>query len=85
MGDEIRFVEPEGYRGSPGGLELRNIAMSKDGKHIAVANYLPHTLVLLSADDLHVEKIIEAKDAKGNTSRVSAVYRLRPATRSSLL
>lgn len=60
------------------GLNSRNIAMSKDGKHIAVANYLPHTLVLLSADDLHVEKIIEAKDAKGNTSRVSAVYQAPP-------
>ena len=30
------------------GLNTRNIAISRDGRHIAVANYLPHTLVMLS-------------------------------------
>ncbi len=60
------------------GINARNIAISRDGKHIAVANYLPHTLVLLSAEDLSVEKIFEVKDKKGNTSRVSAVYQARP-------
>ena len=60
------------------GLNARNIALSQDGKHVAVANYLPHTLVMLSAADLSVEKIIEAKDAKGTSSRVSAVYQAPP-------
>jgi len=61
-----------------GGINSRNIALSKDGRHIALANYLPHSLVILSAEDLSVEKIFVATDAKGNTSRVSAVYQARP-------
>ena len=60
------------------GINSRNIAISRDGKHIAVANYLPHSLVILSSDDLSVEKIFEAKDRKGQSSRVSAVYQARP-------
>ena len=60
------------------GINSRNIALSRDGKHIAVANYLPHSLVILSSDDLSVERIFEAKDRKGQSSRVSAVYQARP-------
>jgi cytochrome c553 len=60
------------------GINSRNIAISRDGRHIAVANYLPHTLVILSTGDLAVEKIFEAKDRKGNSSRVSAVYQAPP-------
>jgi dihydro-heme d1 dehydrogenase len=60
------------------GINSRNIAISRDGKHIAVANYLPHTLVILSADDLAVERIFDARDRKGNSSRVSAVYQAPP-------
>jgi mono/diheme cytochrome c family protein len=60
------------------GINSRNIALSKDGRHLAVANYLPHTLVILSTDDLSIERIFEAKDRKGNSSRVSAVYQARP-------
>jgi dihydro-heme d1 dehydrogenase len=60
------------------GINSRNIAISRDGRHLAVANYLPHTLVVLSTDDLSVEKIFEAKDRKGAPSRVSAVYQARP-------
>lgn len=60
------------------GINARNIALSKDGRHVAVANYLPHSLVILSSDDLSVERLIEAKDAKGKSSRVSAVYQARP-------
>jgi mono/diheme cytochrome c family protein/WD40 repeat protein len=56
------------------GINSRNIAISKDGKHLAVANYLPHTLVILSTKDLTVEKMFEVADLKGNSSRVSAVY-----------
>ncbi len=60
------------------GINSRNIAISEDGRHIAVANYLPHSLVLLSAEDLSVEKVIPAEDRWGNPSRVSAVYQARP-------
>ncbi len=60
------------------GINARNIAISKDGKHLAVANYLPHTLVILSTEDLSVERVFEAKDKKGLSSRVSAVYQARP-------
>jgi mono/diheme cytochrome c family protein/DNA-binding beta-propeller fold protein YncE len=56
------------------GINSRNIAISKDGKHLAVANYLPHTLVILDTNDLTDEKIFDVKDRKGNNSRVSAVY-----------
>jgi mono/diheme cytochrome c family protein/DNA-binding beta-propeller fold protein YncE len=56
------------------GLNTRNIAISKDGKHIAVANYLPHTLVMLSTEDLSIERIFDVNDRAGTTSRVSAVY-----------
>ena len=60
------------------GLNTRNIALSRDGRHVAVANYLPSTLVLLSADDLRVEKVLDVRDRKGNPSRVSAVYQAAP-------
>lgn len=57
-----------------GGINSRNVAISKDGKHIALANYLPHSLVMFSAEDLSVEKIFETKSKLGISSRVSAVY-----------
>ena len=60
------------------GVNARNIALSSDGKTIAVANYLPKSLVLLNADDLSLIRIYEAADAKGNASRVSAVYQAKP-------
>jgi len=60
------------------GVNSRNIALSRDGRHVAVANYLPHSLVILSSDDLSVEKIFEARDKRGHSSRVSAVYQARP-------
>lgn len=56
------------------GINSRNIALSRDGKHLAVANYLPHSLVILAADDLSVTKILDVADRKGTSSRVSAVY-----------
>ncbi|MCV2865814.1 nitrite reductase [Defluviimonas sp. WL0075] len=56
------------------GLNSRNIAMSHDGKWIAVANYLPMTLTILSTGDLSVAKVIEVTGRKGTPSRVSAVY-----------
>ncbi|MEQ1669834.1 MAG: cytochrome D1 domain-containing protein [Hyphomicrobium sp.] len=65
------------------GLNARNIAMSKDGKWLAVANYLPHTLTILATEDLSVARIFDVADSKGNTSRVSAVY--QAPTRNSFI
>ncbi len=60
------------------GINTRNIAVSADGRYVMVANYLPHTLVLLDAEDLKPIKRFEVKDASGNSSRVSAVYTAKP-------
>ncbi len=60
------------------GINTRNLAVSADGRYVMVANYLPHTLVLLSAEDLSVLKVIVVDDGHGNTSRVSAVYDAAP-------
>ena len=65
------------------GINTRNVAVSGDGKFVAVANYLPHTLVLLDAD-LKLLKVLDVKvlDTKGKetdqSSRVSAVYDAAP-------
>ncbi|THF57291.1 nitrite reductase [Pseudothauera rhizosphaerae] len=60
------------------GINTRNVAVSPDGKHVAVANYLPHTLVLLDGD-LNLLKSIAATDRDGvKSSRVSAVYEATP-------
>lgn len=53
------------------GINTRNAAVSSDGKYVMVANYLPHTLVVLDSD-LNLLKIIEAP------SRISAVYDAGP-------
>jgi len=65
------------------GLNSRNIAISKDGRWLAVANYLPHALTILSAEDLSVARIFDVADRKGTTSRVSAVY--QAPTRNSFV
>jgi DNA-binding beta-propeller fold protein YncE len=59
------------------GINTRNLAVSSDGKHVMVANYLPNTLVLLNADDLSLNKIIDVS-SQGQDSRVSAVYNAPP-------
>ncbi|MDP2795786.1 MAG: cytochrome D1 domain-containing protein [Sulfurisoma sp.] len=60
------------------GINTRNVAVSGDGKIVAVANYLPHTLVLLDAD-LNLLKIHPVRDIDGKeSSRVSAVYDAAP-------
>ncbi|MDP6708511.1 MAG: cytochrome D1 domain-containing protein, partial [Alphaproteobacteria bacterium] len=41
------------------GINTRNLAISADGKVLAAANYLPHTLVLLDAADLSLLDVIE--------------------------
>jgi cytochrome c553 len=58
-------------------LNTRNLAVSADGRHVLVANYLPRTLVLLDAD-LGLERVYPAADLDGRTSRVSAVYDAAP-------
>ncbi|MCK0506390.1 nitrite reductase [Aromatoleum anaerobium] len=60
------------------GINTRNVAVSPDGRHVAVANYLPHTLVLLDGD-LNLLKSIDVTDREGKrSSRVSAVYEATP-------
>jgi len=60
------------------GINSRNLAVSGDGRYAAVANYLPHTLVILDARDLSPVKAIPVQDEQGNSSRVSAVYAAPP-------
>lgn len=60
------------------GLNTRNLAVSSDGKVIAVANYLPNSLVLLDSD-LHLIKTVPATTLDGKqSSRISAVYDAAP-------
>ncbi len=56
------------------GINTRNLAVSADDRYVMVANYLPHSLVLLDAQDLRPIKYIDVRDDKGNSSRISAVY-----------
>jgi WD40 repeat protein/cytochrome c553 len=60
------------------GLNTRNAAVSSDGRYVLVGNYLPHTLVVLDAADLAPVKLIDVRDRKGQSSRVSAVYDAAP-------
>ena len=60
------------------GLNTRNLAVSADGRWVAVGNYLPHSLVLLDARDLSLVKLIPVGDRAGKSSRVSAVYDAAP-------
>lgn len=60
------------------GLNSRNIAMSSDGKWLAVANYLPNSITILSTADLTVATVREVKGKDGTPSRVSAVYQNPP-------
>lgn len=60
------------------GINTRNLAVSGDGRYVMVANYLPHTLVLLDAGTLKPIKIFDAKNGKGQSSRISAVYTAKP-------
>jgi len=53
------------------GINTRNAAVSADGKYVAVANYLPHSLVVFDSD-LRLVRELETQ------SRVSAVYDAAP-------
>ncbi|WP_370692084.1 cytochrome D1 domain-containing protein [Hydrogenophaga sp.] len=60
------------------GLNMRNVAVSGDGKWVMAANYLPHSVVLFDAD-LNLRKTYAAATLDGKaTSRVSAVYGATP-------
>ena len=65
------------------GINTRNIALSRDSDFVAVANYLPHTLVILDAKDLSVARIFNVESKAHETSRVSAVY--QAPTRNSFI
>ena len=60
------------------GLNSRNIAISADGRWLAVANYLPRTLTILATADLTVARVIPVAGRDGTPSRVSAVYQAPP-------
>ena len=66
------------------GINSRNIAISRDGKWLAVANYLPTTLTILDTSDLSVARIFDVRAKDGTPSRVSAVYQA-PARNSFVL
>lgn len=60
------------------GINMRNVAVSSDGRFVIAGNYLPHTLVVLDSRDLTPLKVIEAKNDADESSRVSAVYDAAP-------
>jgi len=60
------------------GINARNAALSNDDQFLIVANYYPHTLVILDANDLSLVRVIPVKTGKGQSSRVSAVYNAAP-------
>nr|WP_221202485.1 nitrite reductase [Halomonas campaniensis] len=60
------------------GINMRNIAVSADGRYVLAGNYLPHSLVLLDARDLDLIAVIPVEGLDGETSRVSAVYTAPP-------
>jgi len=56
------------------GLNMRNLAVSGDGRWLMAANYLPHTVVLFDSD-LNLRRSYAATTLDGRqSSRVSAVY-----------
>ncbi|NMM80232.1 cytochrome C oxidase Cbb3 [Acidovorax sp. SRB_14] len=60
------------------GLNMRNVAVSGDGRWVMAANYLPRTAVLFDAD-LQLVKRYDATTLDGKSaSRVSAVYDAAP-------
>ena len=60
------------------GLNMRNVAVSSDGRWVMAANYLPQTLVLFDSA-LNLVRSYEVSSADGRAgSRVSAVYDAAP-------
>jgi cytochrome c553 len=63
------------------GINMRNIAVSGDGRYVLAGNYLPHTLLVMDATDLSPLRLIPVQDDNGKSSRVSAVYDAAPRKR----
>jgi mono/diheme cytochrome c family protein len=60
------------------GLNMRNIAVSGDGRYVMAANYLPRTLALFDAQ-LNLVRTYDAATLDGKSaSRVSVVYDAAP-------
>ncbi|MBI4755367.1 MAG: c-type cytochrome [Betaproteobacteria bacterium] len=60
------------------GINTRNAAVSSDGKFVAVANYLPHSIALFDAE-LNLLKLLPVVNKDGReSSRVSAIYDAGP-------
>ncbi len=60
------------------GLNMRNVAVSADGRWVMAANYLPRTVVLFDAN-LQLQRSYPAQTLDGSrSSRVSAVYDAAP-------
>ena len=59
------------------GINMRNVAVSSNGKYLIAGNYLPNTLVVFSTDELSPLKIIPVESGDSG-SRVSAVYDAAP-------
>jgi mono/diheme cytochrome c family protein/DNA-binding beta-propeller fold protein YncE len=66
------------------GINARNIALSHDGRWLAVANYLPRSLSILDAGTLEPVRVIDVIARDGTPSRVSAVYQA-PQRKSFIL
>jgi DNA-binding beta-propeller fold protein YncE/cytochrome c553 len=60
------------------GINTRNLAVSSDGRFAMVANYLPHSLVVLDIRNMTPIRVIDVKSRDGKSSRVSAVYDAAP-------
>lgn len=60
------------------GLNMRNVAVSSDGRYVMAANYFPHSLALFD-DQLNLVRSYAATTLDGrDSSRVSAVYDAAP-------
>ncbi|WP_290727796.1 cytochrome D1 domain-containing protein [Aquabacterium sp.] len=60
------------------GINMRNVAVSGDGRYVMAANYLPHSVVLFDSS-LNLLKLYPVRTLDGKqSSRVSAVYDASP-------
>ncbi|MGP1680819.1 MAG: cytochrome D1 domain-containing protein [Giesbergeria sp.] len=60
------------------GLNMRNVAVSGDGRYVMAANYLPKNVVLFDSNLTLIKHIPAATLDGKQTSRVSAVYDAEP-------